>query len=60
MKHKDYEKMWKIDSKRQKGYDISLKEKEFFNDNFDDMVEETEEDYFHWLYHTPKFNIENG
>lgn len=46
--------MWRIDGDAQIGNDIKEADKIFFNENFDDMLEEMESDYNHWRYHTGK------
>ena len=48
-------KMWRIDEALQLGNPISKEDIEFFNENFDDMAEEMNQDYLHWKHHTRKY-----
>ena len=50
----EQEKMWCIDSKLQLGDEITEEEKNFFNENFDRMKQEMEDNYNHWEYHSGK------
>ena len=47
-------RMWRIDGDAQVGNDIKEEDRLFFNQNFDNMLEEMESDYNHWRHHTSK------
>jgi hypothetical protein len=54
MKEENISNMWVIDSKIQLGQKITEEEKKFYNDNYDEMVQEMREDCEHWKFHTSK------
>lgn len=53
----DIEKMWDIDHKAQLGLEISIEEKKYFNEYFNDLLESLKENYEHFKYHSGKFKI---
>lgn len=55
MKEEDMERMWLIDCSAQVGNEISQEDREFFNNNYDSMINQLEEFFNHWKYHTSKF-----
>lgn len=56
MTDKEKQEMWGIEIKAQLGKDITKEDKEFFNKNFDEMLEELQSDYEHFKHHANKFN----
>ena len=55
MEEEDVKRMWKIDSDSQVGNPVSADDEIWFNKNFNKMLQEMEDNYNHWKYHTSKF-----
>ncbi len=56
MTKKEKQRMWDIDSKSQLGDPISDEDKQWFNDNYQEMMQDAQDEINHWLYHSGKFN----
>tara|TARA_R110001632_G_scaffold147250_1_gene264303 strand:+ start:321 stop:497 length:177 start_codon:yes stop_codon:yes gene_type:complete len=56
MTDKEKQDMWDIDMKAQLGDEVTKEDKEFFNANFDKMLEELQNEYEHFKHHANKFN----
>lgn len=56
MTDKEKKEMWDIDMKAQLGDEVTKEDKEFFNANFDKMLEELQSEYEHFKHHSNKFN----
>jgi hypothetical protein len=54
MKKENEDRMWDIDEKIQLGQPISEEEKEFFNANYNTILELYECKYEHWKFNTNK------
>lgn len=52
MSLQEQKRMWEIDAKAQLGDKISDEDREFFNANYDKMVEQTYSSWMHWKYHS--------
>jgi hypothetical protein len=47
-------RMWLIDGKVNVGSEITNEEREFYNAHYELMIEEVEDDYNHWKYHSSR------
>jgi len=52
MTEENIKRMWEIDGKAHFGDKITDEERDFYNAHYDLMLEEMEDNYKHWKYHS--------